>query len=85
MLLLPEDTNAVVIMVATGTGIAPFRTFWRRMWVAAAARRELPCRAVCVAGGCSGCGSLRCALKSVRAGGQSVRAGGAIGSSRRGC
>ncbi len=33
MLLLPEDPNAVVIMVATGTGIAPFRTFWRRMFV----------------------------------------------------
>ena len=33
MLLLPEDLNAVVIMVATGTGIAPFRTFWRRMFM----------------------------------------------------
>jgi len=33
VLLLPEDPNAVIIMVATGTGIAPFRTFWRRMFL----------------------------------------------------
>ena len=33
VLLLPEDPNAVVICVATGTGIAPFRTFYRRMFV----------------------------------------------------
>lgn len=33
LLLLPEDPNAVVICVATGTGIAPFRTFWRRMFI----------------------------------------------------
>ena len=33
VLLLPEDPNSVVIMVATGTGIAPFRTFWRRMFM----------------------------------------------------
>ena len=32
VLLLPEDPNAVIIMVATGTGIAPFRSFWRRMF-----------------------------------------------------
>ena len=30
MLLLPEDPNCVLITVATGTGIAPFRSFWRR-------------------------------------------------------
>lgn len=30
MLLLPEDTNSVLICVATGTGIAPYRSFWRR-------------------------------------------------------
>lgn len=30
MLLLPEDPNCVLICVATGTGIAPFRSFWRR-------------------------------------------------------
>ncbi|KAH7620217.1 putative Ferredoxin--NADP reductase, chloroplastic [Nannochloris sp. 'desiccata'] len=33
VLLLPEDPNAVIIMVATGTGIAPFRSFWRRMFM----------------------------------------------------
>jgi ferredoxin--NADP+ reductase len=32
ILLMPDDPNAVVIMVATGTGIAPFRSFWRRMF-----------------------------------------------------
>jgi ferredoxin--NADP+ reductase len=32
VLLLPEDPNAVILMVATGTGIAPFRAFWRRMF-----------------------------------------------------
>lgn len=30
LLLLPEDPNSVLICVATGTGIAPFRSFWRR-------------------------------------------------------
>ena len=30
VLLLPEDTNAPLICVATGTGIAPYRSFWRR-------------------------------------------------------
>lgn len=30
MLLLPEDTHAPLICVATGTGIAPYRSFWRR-------------------------------------------------------
>jgi ferredoxin--NADP+ reductase len=33
ILLLPSDPNAVHIMVATGTGIAPYRTFWRRMFM----------------------------------------------------
>lgn len=32
ILLMPEDPNAVIIMVATGTGIAPYRSFWRRMF-----------------------------------------------------
>ncbi|CAG9460638.1 unnamed protein product [Pedinophyceae sp. YPF-701] len=32
VLLMPDDPNAVCIMVATGTGIAPFRAFWRRMF-----------------------------------------------------
>ena len=32
VLLMPDDPNSVVIMVATGTGIAPFRSFWRRMF-----------------------------------------------------
>lgn len=33
VLLLPEDPTTNVIMVATGSGIAPYRTFWRRMFV----------------------------------------------------
>ena len=33
MLLLPQDPNTNILMVATGSGIAPFRTFWRRMFV----------------------------------------------------
>jgi len=32
ILLMPEDPNAVYICVATGTGIAPYRSFWRRMF-----------------------------------------------------
>ena len=32
MLLLPENPNAVHIMVATGTGIAPYRAYLRRMF-----------------------------------------------------
>lgn len=30
VLLLPPEQNAVLICVATGTGIAPYRSFWRR-------------------------------------------------------
>lgn len=33
ILLMPEDNNAVFIMVATGTGIAPYRAFWRRQFM----------------------------------------------------
>lgn len=33
VLLMPEDPNAVYIMVATGTGIAPYRAFWRRQFM----------------------------------------------------
>ncbi|KAL3155179.1 hypothetical protein ABBQ32_013119 [Trebouxia sp. C0010 RCD-2024] len=33
VLLMPEDPNAVYIMVATGTGIAPYRAFWRRQFL----------------------------------------------------
>eukprot|EP00922_Rhytidocystis_sp_ex-Travisia-forbesii_P057906 GHVS01085673.1.p1 GENE.GHVS01085673.1~~GHVS01085673.1.p1 ORF type:complete len:159 (-),score=20.61 GHVS01085673.1:406-882(-) len=34
VMLLPEATPAAdVIMVATGTGIAPYRGFWRRLFV----------------------------------------------------
>ncbi|MEW5305569.1 MAG: hypothetical protein WDW36_008101 [Sanguina aurantia] len=32
VLLIPEDPKSVLIMVATGTGIAPFRSFWRRLF-----------------------------------------------------
>ena len=30
VLLMPAEQNAVLICVATGTGIAPYRAFWRR-------------------------------------------------------
>ena len=33
ILLLPSDPNAVHIMVATGTGIAPYRAYLRRMFM----------------------------------------------------
>ncbi len=33
MLLLPEDPSTCLIMVATGSGIAPYRTFWRRLFM----------------------------------------------------
>ena len=32
-MLLPEDAAADIIMVATGTGIAPYRSFIRRLFV----------------------------------------------------
>lgn len=33
MILNEDDPNAVHIMVATGTGIAPYRAYWRRMFL----------------------------------------------------
>merc|ERR1711907_614776 len=35
VMLMPEaeDFNADIIMVATGTGIAPYRAFWKRLFV----------------------------------------------------
>ena len=32
VLLLPPEPNAVHIMIATGTGIAPYRAYLRRMF-----------------------------------------------------
>ncbi|PCJ62493.1 MAG: ferredoxin--NADP(+) reductase [Planctomycetota bacterium] len=31
--ILPDDDNADIILVATGTGIAPFRGFWRHLFL----------------------------------------------------
>ena len=34
VMLLPEDKpEADIIMVATGTGIAPYRAFWKRLFI----------------------------------------------------
>ena len=43
-MLLPEDEDANIIMLATGTGIAPMRTYLRRMFEPRAReeRLELP-------------------------------------------
>jgi len=40
-MLLPEDPNTDVIMVATGTGIAPFRAFMHRLFVEETVRRHM--------------------------------------------
>jgi len=40
-MLLPEDPNADVIMVATGTGIAPFRSFMHRLFVEETVARHM--------------------------------------------
>lgn len=32
VLLMPTDPSSVLITVATGTGIAPYRAFWRRLF-----------------------------------------------------
>jgi len=39
-MLLPEDEEAIVIMLATGTGIAPMRTYLRRMFEASERERN---------------------------------------------
>ncbi|GAB4814659.1 hypothetical protein N2152v2_001705 [Parachlorella kessleri] len=33
ILLLPQDPSTNLILVATGSGIAPYRTFWRRFFI----------------------------------------------------
>ena len=33
VLLMPEDPDAVFIMPATDTGIAPYHAFWRRQFM----------------------------------------------------
>ena len=40
-MLLPKDSNADVIMVATGTGIAPFRGFLHRLFVEETVSRHM--------------------------------------------
>lgn len=40
-MLLPEDPDADVIMVATGTGIAPFRSFMHRLFVEETVARHM--------------------------------------------
>jgi len=39
-MLLPEDPNANIIMLATGTGIAPYRSMWKRLFVEDTPGRE---------------------------------------------
>lgn len=54
---MPEDLNAVFIMVATGTGIAPYRAFWRRQFL-----EDVPnytC-VMCRVSGISGTSTFRC-------------------------
>ena len=52
-MLLPDDEDANVIMLATGTGIAPMRTYLRRMFEPSEREKTLDLQARLVVHGCT--------------------------------